>query len=62
MPKLKTNKSITKRFKVTRNKKVLFRPLNQNHLNAKDSGDETRRKKGKKKLRGAIRKKILKSL
>jgi len=62
MHKLKTNKSITKRFRVTRNKKVLFRPLNQNHLNAKDSGDETRRKKGVKKLKGGIRKKILKSL
>jgi len=60
--KLKTNKSIAKRFKITRNKKVLFRPLHQDHCNAKDSGNETRRKRGVKKLKGAIRKKILKSL
>lgn len=60
MSKLKTNKSLTKRFKVTRNKKVIFRPLHQNHFNAKDSGDETRRKRGTKKLKGAIKKKIIK--
>ena len=58
--KLKTNKSITKRFKVTKNKKVLFRPLNQNHFNAKDSGNETRRKRGWKILRGSVAKKIIK--
>lgn len=60
MPKLKTNKSITKRFKVTKKKKVLFRPLHQNHYNANDSGNQTRQKRGKKKLKGAIAKKIIK--
>ncbi len=57
---LKTNKSITKRFKVTKNKKVLFRPMHQDHFNAKDSGNETRRKRKMKKLEGKIAKKIIK--
>ncbi len=56
----KSNKSITKRFKITKNKKVLFRPLHQDHYNAKDSGNETRRKRGVKRLKGAIAKKIIK--
>ena len=56
----KSNKSILKRFKVTKNKKVLFRPMHQDHFNAKDSGNETRRKRGVRKLKGAIAKKIIK--
>ncbi len=58
---MKTNKSITKRFKITKNKKVLRRPQHQNHLNAADSGKETRRKRKKKKVEGAIKKKVLSS-
>ncbi len=60
MPKLKTNKSITKRFKITRNKKVLFRPMHQDHFNAKDSGNQTRKKRKIKKLEGKIAKTIMK--
>jgi len=60
MVKLKTNKSLTKRFKITKNKKVIFRPSHQNHFNAKDSGDETRSKRKKKEMKGAIAKKIIK--
>jgi ribosomal protein L35 len=56
---LKTNKSITKRFKITKNKKVLFRPAHQNHYNAKDSGDETRRKRKSQSLKGTIKKRII---
>ena len=59
---LKTNKSLTKRFKITKKKKVLFRPMHQDHCNANDSGNQTRRKRSKKKLKGAIAKKIIKSL
>ena len=59
---LKTNKSLTKRFKITKNKKVLFRPLHQDHCNANDSGNQTRRKRGVKILKGKIAKKIIKSL
>lgn len=56
----KTNKSIIKRFKITKNKKVLFRPAHQDHFNAKDSGNETRGKRKIKILKGTIRKTILK--
>ncbi|OHA59788.1 MAG: hypothetical protein A2589_03025 [Candidatus Vogelbacteria bacterium RIFOXYD1_FULL_46_19] len=34
---MKTNKSFTKRLKVTRNKKVLGRKPGKNHFNAKES-------------------------
>jgi len=56
---LKTNKSITKRFKITKNKKVLFRSAHQNHYNAEDSGNETRRKRKSQFLKGTIRKRII---
>lgn len=59
---LKTNKSIAKRFKVTKNKKVLFRPSHQDHYNAKESGNKTRKKRKLKRLTGAIAKEIIKQL
>ncbi|MEI6843554.1 MAG: 50S ribosomal protein L35 [bacterium] len=34
----KTNKSFTKRLKVTKNGKILARKTGQNHFNAKESG------------------------
>ncbi|MEI7463453.1 MAG: 50S ribosomal protein L35 [Candidatus Taylorbacteria bacterium] len=34
---IKTNKSFMKRFKVTKNGKILSRKAGQNHFNAKDS-------------------------
>ena len=42
--KLKTNKAIAKRMKVTKNKKVTIRSGGQNHFNAKERG-RTRRNK-----------------
>jgi len=36
---MKTNKSYTKRIKVTKNGKLLVRKKGQNHFNAKASGD-----------------------
>lgn len=41
----KTRGSVTKRFKITKNKKVIHRSRNQNHLNSKESGDEKRTKR-----------------
>ena len=55
----KTKKSITKRFKLTKNKNLMRRPQHQDHFNAKESGAEKRRKKGLKRLGGAIKKKII---
>jgi len=57
--KPKTNKSITKRFKITKNKKVLFRSAHQDHYNAKESGNKTRRKRKSQFLKGTIKKRII---
>lgn len=45
MPKLKTRKSIAKRFHVTKNKKVLKRKNGQNHFNSRESGKVTKNKR-----------------
>lgn len=37
MAKTKTNKSFTKRLKITKNGKILARKTGQNHFNAKES-------------------------
>lgn len=44
----KTKKALLKRVKITGRKKLMKRPPNQNHFNAKDSGQESRRKRGDK--------------
>ena len=41
---MKTNKSFTKRIKVTKNGKLIARRPGQNHFNAKESGTKTRSK------------------
>ncbi|MYE38582.1 MAG: 50S ribosomal protein L35 [Candidatus Spechtbacteria bacterium SB0662_bin_43] len=43
--KLKTRKSVTKRFKITATGKILHRPQSQSHFNAKQSGNTKRRKR-----------------
>lgn len=42
---MKTNKSFTKRIKVTRNGKIISRKAGHNHFNAKDSGNKGQQKK-----------------
>jgi len=61
MTKLKTKKSASKRFKVNK-KKIMHRPVHQNHFNAKDSGKETRNKRGYRKLSSADEQNIRKIL
>ena len=39
---MKTRKSVTKRFKITKTGKVLRRPAGQNHYRAKKSGKKIR--------------------
>lgn len=46
MPKLKTSKSALKRFKVSAKGKLMRRPVNNGHFNAKSTGSERQRKKG----------------
>lgn len=43
---MKTVKFATKRLKLTKKGKVLCRPSRQNHFNAKQSGQQTRQKRG----------------
>ncbi len=43
---MKTNKSVLKRIKLTKNGKVKMRMKGQNHFNAKESGNTTRAKRG----------------
>jgi ribosomal protein L35 len=59
MPKLKTRKSVAKRFKVTANKKVLRRRSKQNHFNARQTSDQKRAKRQDKLVPGALAKNIL---
>jgi len=40
--KMKTRKSITKRFKITKTGKILRRPIGLNHYRAKKSGNKIR--------------------
>jgi ribosomal protein L35 len=42
---MKTNKSYTKRLKVTKNGKIIARKPGQNHFNAKESGSKHLAKK-----------------
>ncbi len=41
----KTKKALLKRFKFTRNKKMMHRPPRQNHFLAKKTGNQTRAKR-----------------
>lgn len=45
MPKLKTNKTVSKRFRITATGKVMRRHGGQNHFNARDAGKITRKKR-----------------
>ena len=44
----KTNKSLSKRIKITGRNKITKRPPHQGHFNAKESGNSTRGKRGDK--------------
>lgn len=59
---MKTKKSVIKKFKVTKNKKVLRRATGQNHYNSKDTGDVTRSKKKDQRLFKGDEKNVLKAL
>ena len=45
MPQLKTHKATVKRFKITRNNKILKRKCGQDHFNSRESGITTRSKR-----------------
>jgi len=60
MGKMKTKKSITKRFKITKNKKMVRRAANQNHFNARATGSQKRKKHGNQTTHTRDVKKLLK--
>jgi ribosomal protein L35 len=62
MPKLKTPKSLVKRIKLTKKKKVLRRKTNQNHFNSKETGNIGRRKRKDVRLFKADEQNVLKAL
>ena len=62
MPKLKTKKSVIKKFQITKNKKVLRRKTGQNHYNSKETGAEGRHKKKDLRLFKADEQNVLKAL
>jgi len=45
MPKMKTHKATSKRYKLTKNKKIIKRTAGQNHFNARENGNTGRNKK-----------------
>ena len=57
---MKTRKSIKKRFKITRQGKVLRRAVGQNHFRAKKSGKKKRQTRKWVKVSGPLAKRIKK--
>ncbi|HLN19016.1 MAG TPA: 50S ribosomal protein L35 [Patescibacteria group bacterium] len=62
MPKLKTNKALIKRIKISKRKKVLRRRTGQNHFNSKETGKAGRAKKSDQRLFRADERNVLKAL
>jgi len=58
MPKHKTKKSVARRFKITKNGKVLHRSSFSRHLRSAKSGAQKNRYKKMKLMEGAMAKKI----
>lgn len=62
MPKIKTRKSVVKRFKITSKKKVLRRRSRQNHFNARQDSNQKRQKRTDQLVEGKMAKNILKDI
>ncbi len=62
MPKQKTKKSVTRRFKVTKNGKLLRRRSFRSHLNEKRSSKKRRAQNRPVEVEGAYAKKLRKIL
>jgi ribosomal protein L35 len=59
---MKTKKSVSKKVKITKNKKVLRRTTGQNHYNSKENGAEGRAKKKDQRMFRADEKNIVAAL
>ncbi len=62
MPKMKTNKSVAKKVKITKNKKAIRRSTGQNHYNSKECGQAGRAKKKDKRMFSADEKNVVAAL
>ena len=60
--KIKTRKSVAKRFKVTKTGKIVARTANQDHFNSRESGNKTRQKRLDKQIASGIKKSIKRQL
>ena len=58
MPKVKTSKSASKRFKISSKGKLMRRAVNTGHFNAKDSGNQRQAKRGDQQLNKANNKDV----
>lgn len=59
---MKTKKSVIKKVKITKHKKVLRRSTGQNHYNSKETGAEGRAKKKDKRMFKADEKNVVAAL
>jgi large subunit ribosomal protein L35 len=62
MPKIKTNKAIAKRVKITKSGKLKIRTGGQDHFNARESGKVGRNKKSDKTVSKANKRNIKRAL
>jgi len=62
MPKLKTNKTAAKRFKITKSGKILHRHARTSHLRSKQSAATKRRKSGTTTIASSNMKKVRKMI
>lgn len=62
MPKMKTRKAVAKRFKVTKNGKVLHRQAGKSHLLTKKDSQRKRQKRNDKKLETCDMKRVKRML
>lgn len=60
--KLKTNKAVAKRFKLTKKKKIIKRTAGQDHFNAKERRKKTLNKRRDKKILNKADAKTIKRL
>jgi len=58
MPKLKTHKATSKRFKISKSDKVIKRKAGQDHFNSRESGNTVRNKRRDVKMTEADHKNI----
>ncbi len=58
--KLKTRKTVAKRFKITKNKKIIRRSTGQDHLNAMQSGKSRTAKRKDKSIK--VSEKLIRSM